>query len=232
MIRVKHLLHLVRFVASRFFELVFALLFCYLLGFLMLSPFSHSREQSTEPETETILISTNGIHSDIILPIRNPLMNWEKHLGIHQALQVDTFQTHLKFGWGDKQFFMRTKEWSDMEVGVVLKTIFGRGAGAMHLILCTPKDLDSNSYIALNLSKTQYIRLCNFIAYSFQYQGEKAKQIVNHPYGSYDLFFDSKLSYNMFFTCNTWTNKALHTAGQASCYWTPFKGPIFSKFKQ
>lgn len=213
------------------FEWLFAGICFYILFFLILSPISFPAEKTSEKLTETIYISTNGIHSDIILPIHHPIMDWEKQLSIHQELKIDTFQTHLKFGWGDKQFFMRTKEWSDMEVSVVLKTIFGRGAGAMHLILCTPKDLDPSSYRKLKLSKNQYQRLCSFIAYSFSYKNKIAAIIQNHQYSSFDLFFDSKLEYNMFYTCNTWTNNALYHAGQKACLWTPFKGPIFSKYE-
>lgn len=213
------------------FEMFVLAVFSYILFFLLCSPFVDSENiESKDPKTETILISTNGIHSDIILPIRNSLMNWEKKLDISNELAVDTFQTHLKFGWGDKQFFMRTKEWSDMEVSTVLKTVFGRGEGAMHLILCTPKDLDSNTYITIQLSKKEYLSLCSYIAYSFDYSNSKASIIQNHPYGSYDLFFNSTLEYNMFFTCNTWTNNALKQAGQPMAVWTPFKGAIFSKF--
>ncbi len=213
-----------------FFELLFAFITIYILIFLSISPFTISQEQTDDPKTEIIYISSNGIHSDVILPIRHPLMNWENTLSMHQMLAVDTFQTHLKFGWGDKNFFLRTKEWSDMEVGTVLNTVFGRGPGAMHLILCTPKDLDKKSLIEIHLSKKQYQRLCIFIKRSFLFKDGRAQVIAKHPYGTYDFFFDSSIEYNMTYTCNTWTNNALKRAGQKVGIWTPFKGAIFSKF--
>ncbi|WP_300660581.1 TIGR02117 family protein [Fluviicola sp.] len=213
-----------------FFELLFAFIAIYILIFLSLSPFTVSVEETNDSKTETIYISSNGIHSDVILPIRHPLMNWESTLSLHQMLSVDTFQTHLKFGWGDKNFFLRTKEWSDMEVGTVLNTVFGRGPGAMHLILCTPKDLDKTSLVEIHLSKRHYQRLCGFIQHSFLFENGKAKVIEKHPYGTYDFFFDSSIEYNMTYTCNTWTNNALKRAGQKVGVWTPFKGAIFSKF--
>lgn len=213
-----------------FFELLFAFICMYILIFLSLSPFTVSVEETNDPKTEIIYISSNGIHSDIILPIRHPLMNWESTLSMHRMLSVDTFQTHLKFGWGDKNFFLRTKEWSDMEVGVVLNTVFGRGPGAMHLILCTPKDLDKAGLVEIHLTKKHYQKLCVFIKRSFLFENGKAKVIEKHPYGTYDFFFDSSIEYNMSYTCNTWTNNALKRAGQKMGIWTPFKGAIFSKY--
>lgn len=213
-----------------FFELLFAFLCIYMLIFLVISPFTIQAEKTSDPKTELIYLTTNGIHSDIMLPVHHPLMDWKETLNLEKALSVDTFQTHLKFGWGDKNFFMRTKEWSDMEVGVVLNTVFGRGPGAMHLILCTPKDLDKSSMVELHITKPQYQKLCSFIKHSFQFENGKAKVIENHPYGTYDFFYDSSIEYNMTYTCNTWTNNALKRAGQKSCIWTPFKGAIFSKY--
>lgn len=213
-----------------FFELLFALISVYILVFLAISPFTFQAEQTPDPKTEIIYLSTNGIHSDVILPIHHPLMDWEETLNMEKALAVDTFQTHLKFGWGDKNFFLRTKEWSDMEVGTVLNTVFGRGPGAMHLILCTPKDLNKTGLVELRLSKRQYQKLCAFIQCSFQFEKGKAKTIEDHPYGTYDFFYDSGIEYNMTYTCNTWTNNALKRAGQKACVWTPFKGAIFSKY--
>ena len=220
-----------------FFELLLAVICIYMLIFLVISPFSIEAEKTSDPKTETIYITTNGIHSDIMLPIRHPLKDWKKTLSLEKGLAVDTFQTHLKFGWGDKNFFLRTKEWSDMEVGTVVNTVFGRGPGAMHLILCTPKDLNPSDLVELQVTKKQYRRLCAFIHRSFQFespeksgQARKAKAIDNHPYGTYDFFFDSSIEYNMTYTCNTWTNNALKRAGQKACLWTPFKGAIFSKY--
>jgi uncharacterized protein (TIGR02117 family) len=214
-----------------FFELLFAFITIYILIFLSISPFSLQSEKTTDLKTEIIYLSTNGIHSDVILPIHHPLMDWKRTLNMEKALAVDTFQTHLKFGWGDKNFFLRTKEWSDMEVGTVLNTVFGRGPGAMHLILCTPKDLDTSHLVEIKLTKRQYQKLCTFVKCSFLFADGKAKAIEDHPYGTYDFFFDSSIEYNMIYTCNTWTNNALKRAGQKACVWTPFKGAIFSKYQ-
>jgi hypothetical protein len=38
-------------------------------------------------------------------------------------------------------------------------------------------------------------------------------------------------SYNLFHTCNTWTNDALKAGGQKACWWTPFDAGIFRQYQ-
>ncbi len=78
-----------------FFELLFAFITIYILIFLSISPFAIQAEKTSDPKTEIIYLSTNGIHSDVILPIHHPLMDWKKTLNMEKALAVDTFQTQL-----------------------------------------------------------------------------------------------------------------------------------------
>lgn len=217
---------------SVFFEFLMAFMICYVLVFLLFSPFTTEEERTTDPKTEEILVSFSGIHSDIILPIQHPIKNWKTDLSMQKLLAVDTFQTHLKFGWGDKNFFLKTKEWSDLTAGTLFKTIFGSGEGAIHLVLCTPKDLDPQSYVRLFITKKQYSKLCDFIQHSIRFQHQKPSLISNHPYGTYHFFYNSTIRYNMSYTCNTWTNDVLKRAGVKGCVWTPFKGPILSKLKK
>ena len=60
-----------------FFELLFAGISIYILIFLVISPFTYPEEKTGDPKTEIIYLTTNGIHSDIMLPIRHPLMDWK-----------------------------------------------------------------------------------------------------------------------------------------------------------
>jgi hypothetical protein len=50
-------------------------------------------------------------------------------------------------------------------------------------------------------------------------------------YGDNDAFYEAIGSYNLFKTCNTWTNNALKSCGQKACFWTPFESGIFYQYK-
>lgn len=225
------ILQKIRFVLFELFHLLGLFITCFVLLVLFYAPFTIQPEKTKDPKTVTILLTANGIHTDIVLPISSSYMDWEHTLHLEKELAVDTFQTHLKFGWGDKNFFMKTKEWGDLTPGTLVKTVFGKGPGAMHLVLCTPKDLDKTSYIKLELTKKQFIRLCDFVKNSIEFKNNRANQIENHAYGSYEFFFESTKTYSMAYTCNSWTNDALKAAGQKACIWTPFKTPLWAKYK-
>ena len=47
-------------------------------------------------------------------------------------------------------------------------------------------------------------------------------------YGNHDIFYEAKGSYNLFYTCNTWTNSALKAANQKASLWTVYdKGILY-----
>lgn len=50
-------------------------------------------------------------------------------------------------------------------------------------------------------------------------------------YGLTDAFYDGVGRYNLFRTCNTWTNDALKACGQKACWWTPFDTGIFRQYR-
>lgn len=225
----------------KFLKFIWISLFLFLEGILMLSTiyffFYYILSFKTidplkvdEAKTIEIYLSTNGVHTDFVIPIRSELKDWEVELQVKDALQVDTFQTHFAIGWGDKNFFLKTKDWNDLTAETAVKAMFGTGEGAMHLVLCCPKDLDPNTLIPLKLTKKQYLTLCDFIASSFQREGNMVHRISEHPYGPYNLFFDSSKTYSMIYTCNSWTNEGLKLSGQKCCVWTPFKGAIWAKY--
>lgn len=219
-----------RFLAVSF-ELFVALIYLYLLSYVILSRIPSDAEIDSSEKTQEVYISTNGVHTDFIVPIHSDLFDWEKELDMHQALQIDTFQTHFAIGWGDKNFFLKTKNWSDLTAGTAFKAMFGLGEGAMHLVLCCPKDLDQTTIRKIALSKKQYLDLTNYIKDSFKGNFGAHQRIVNHPYGDYHFYFDSKYTYSMVYTCNSWTNDGLKAAGQKACFWTPFKDGFWNLYE-
>lgn len=214
------------------FEVFFALIFIYLLTYVILSRVTTNSELVKEEKAYAIFVSTNGVHTDFIVPIHSELFDWEKELDMHQALQIDTFQTHFAIGWGDKNFFLKTKNWSDLTAGTAFKAMFGLGEGAMHLVLCCPKDLDQTTIRKILLTRNQFLQLTNYIKDSFKGKFGSHQRILEHPYGDYHFYFDSKYTYSMVYTCNSWTNDGLKAAGQKACYWTPFKDGFWRLYEK
>src|SRR5665811_228628 len=60
------------------------------------------------PAENEIFITTNGVHLDIILPVKFIDTEFLKKLEILPQTK------YVAFGWGDKQFYINTPEWKDL----------------------------------------------------------------------------------------------------------------------
>lgn len=211
-------------------EMFFALIACYFTLFFVLAPFTIDKINTSAAARHEVIIIPEGIHTDILLPIRSKTIDWGKELYLENDLKVDTFQTHLKFGYGDKNFFLQTKNWGDLTAKTLFRTIFGINEGAIHINLCSTRDLDTSKIITLQLSDKQFHKLIRFIKSSIKWSNGYPEKISNHPYSQYDFFFNSSKDYSVAYTCNCWTNEGLQSSEQKAGFWTPFKELIFSKY--
>ncbi|MDR2221636.1 MAG: TIGR02117 family protein [Flavobacteriaceae bacterium] len=173
-----------------------------------------------------IYLSTNGVHTDFILPVSNSVVNWEQELG-EQYKDI----VWLGFGWGDRGFYIDTPEWKDLKAGTAINALFGLGQSAMHVTqyknIRTDKDC-----IMLYLSNSEYDLLVNYIKQSFN------RDIANKPievhaagYSTYDRFYEAVGNYSMFYTCNSWANQGLKKAGQPAALWTLTDWGIFRNYR-
>jgi len=218
-------------VIRMFFECFLAFLIVYWLCTVTLSRWTVNGGPGTAEKKElTVYITSNGVHSDIVVPIRTDQIDWAKELGIEQQLLTDSTRTRLAFGWGNKRFFLNTKDWGDLTFNTAFSAAFHLGTSAMHIVHSRVPDTTSQNTITLRLSKRQYSELIAFLKESFAKNGGDYLQIAEHPYGKYDFFFEAKRSYGLTYTCNSWTNEGLKAAEQKACKWTAFKDGIFVQY--
>ena len=161
-----------------------------------------------------IFIISNGVHTDICLPVETTLINWTEFIdtktfsGIHQNPQF------ISIGWGDKGFFLDTPSWSDLKTSTAINAAFLPSSTAMHVTYFLRKPIESQSIKRCVITKEKYAALTGFIKQSFVINPDTRPQLIpNVGYKSTDNFYEAKGSYYLFRTCNTWTNDALTTAG-------------------
>jgi uncharacterized protein (TIGR02117 family) len=189
---------------------------------------------SAEPETGkdvTIYILTNGIHTDIVVPVKNEQMDWSKELKFENTVGKDTSARFVGMGWGDKGFYLNTPTWAELKFSVAFKAAFALSTSAIHATYHKQLE-ESSSCKKITISKDQYARLITFITESFK--TDSAGHFINIKtkanYGTADAFYEANRKYNLFYTCNTWANNALKSCGQKACLWTPADSPIFDKY--
>lgn len=179
-----------------------------------------------------IYIMQSGVHTDFVLPARNHIKDWNLDFPIENTAFKDSTSTLLSVGWGDKEFYMNTPEWSDLTFKNAISIPFGIGPSAIHAIYYQKLPVDRLK-VKLRLSERQYKKLVHYIENTLIYEDQKTKLLEPTMAGvvhGNDAFYAAKGSYNMFKTCNTWINNGLKECEQKASYWTPFPGGLFYQY--
>lgn len=189
-----------------------AFLSCYAIVIFFTSIISVNDDVEIGTENIPIYIFSNGVHTDIVVPIKNEIKDWSKEISHLDTKAKDSTNTLLAFGWGDKGFYLDTPTWADLKFSTAAKAITGISSSAMHVTFY--KNLKENETCKrILISKNQYKDLIKYIDDSFKLNSDnKIQRIGTHSYGTQDVFFEAKGSYNLFYTCNSWANEGLKIA--------------------
>lgn len=213
---------------SILFFLGFVLL--YIATAYVLSKITVDKEPDTKPEVQ-IFILTNGVHTDIVMPVKNDQIDWSQQVQFKNTKAADSTYNYIAMGWGDKGFYLETPDWSDLRASVALKAATGLGKTAIHATYYRQMRLGDDCK-SMMISKEQYSRLIAYVTASFQKDnsGNFIPIKTDANYSRTDAFYEANGSYSLTHTCNTWANNALKASGQKCCFWTPMDTPIFSKY--
>lgn len=176
-----------------------------------------------------IYISTNGVHTDLVLPIQNNLKNWSAFVNPADTKLKNTNYQYVSFGWGDRGFYIETPSWDNLKFKTAFNALFFLSSTAMHVSFYASMNEDAHCK-KICISKKNYTKLIDFIDNSFEKQNNLPVLIKGACYGYNDLFYNAKGTYSLFYTCNTWANQALKSAQVKACIWTLFDKGIFEKY--
>jgi uncharacterized protein (TIGR02117 family) len=214
----------------RGFLIFLGLLILYGLAVVTLPLIQVNQSMEQEKEIE-IYILTNGVHTDIVCPMRNDIMDWSTMIPLENTISKQTDYQLASFGWGDKGFYLETPTWADLKFSTAFEAAFWLGETAMHVTFYRSLQ-ESESCKKLKISRENYQLLVEYIKNSFELKNEKLKFIeTDMVYGQNDSFYDALGTYNIFFTCNTWANSALKEANQKAALWTATDSGIFRQYK-
>ena len=192
----------------------------------------HTAKEKGAPEEVVIYIKTNGVHTDIVMPVQHPLRNWGQKLPYSNTRDKDTAAAFVGIGWGDRGFYLETPTWADLKFSTAFKAAFALSTTAMHITYY--KSLGEGADCKkIRISHEQYGRLIRYV--DDRFKTDSAGHTIVIPtdavYSGADAFYEAKGSYNLFRTCNTWTNNALKSCGQRAAIWAPFDWGIFYQYR-
>lgn len=202
-------------------------LMAYLLPFIEISA-----KDDGEKKEIPIYIYTNGVHTDIVMPVKNDMQDWSTKIPFANTKSKKTDYNYIGVGWGDKGFYLDTPTWADLKFSTAFKAAFWLGESAMHCTYYrTMTEADDCKIIMI--SRSQYKKLVQFVNDKFDkdQNGNFILIPTNAVYSDNDAFYDAQGKYSFLYTCNTWSNDALKAAGQKAAFWTPTDVGIFQHYK-
>ena len=198
---------------KRIVLLIIFILLLYLFISTLLVFFPQKRENSTEEMNQSIQIIYDEMHSDIALNLDD--LNLTRWSAIFPLIKERKRGYHL-FGWGDRETYMNTPTWDDLELSTALKALFLSTPSVMH-IEYHHRVSKGEGVKTINVTEAQIEELERHLLKDFSNKRDFYK-----GFGRYDLFYDAPQSYSILNTCNTWTGERLRDANITMSYWTPF----------
>lgn len=175
----------------------------------------------------TLIVKSNGVHTDIVLPRSSSIYDWDKFIAPHQFENIDSTFKQISFGWGDKGFYLDTPTWDDLKASTAINATFGLGSTAMHVTYYHNLNINENTK-ELHISENDYKNLIAYIKQSFSYKNDSI-QLITHPnYGDNDNYYEATGKYNLFKTCNVWAGDGLKEANVCVGIWTPLASSIIN----
>ena len=164
-----------------------------------------------------VYVEDNGVHTGIVLPVRAASVDWRETVRA-DAIADPRFAGHgwIAFGWGDRDFYVNTPSWSEMNPFRTIAALAGAGTTVVH-VEHVAEPVASRDVRRIVLRPDEYRRLAAFVRGSFDPEGPPPAR----GYGRHDAFYAATGRYNLFGTCNEWTGRALRTAGVRMGVWTP-----------
>lgn len=222
----KSLRYFLRFLLGIVVFLLIYLLFSWLLPFIKVNS-----DFTNASDGVAVFVQSNGVHTDIIMPVESEQINWNELLPYSDFVNVNSCYKYVGIGWGDKGFFIYTPTWDDLTVSTACKAAFGLGSTAMHVKYKYNQPKLDEMCKRVVVTKEQYQKLIDFILSSFQFKNAKPILIDHDGYTQQDRFYEANGTYSMFYTCNVWTGKALKATGVKIGIWTPFQSGIVGQME-
>lgn len=190
-------------------------------------------QHASQKDDVSIYILSNGVHTDIVVPIKNEQIDWNQFVRFEHTAGKDSLAHFVAFGWGDKGFYLDTPTWGELKVSTAFKAAFALSEAAIHTTFYREMT-EGEKCVKINVSREQYRLLIDYIKDSFD-TDEQNRFIhiqTTANYGENDTFYEAKGTYNLFYTCNTWANNGLKSCQQKASLWTLLDKGIFYQYEE
>lgn len=173
-----------------------------------------------------ICVSQSGFHSNIIVPVKNKVFDWQEYLYLNNK---NMEYKYLGFGWGERNFYTNppTKE---LKIPQGFQALFFPNDSVIraqrHQLL--PQQLKIE---CIGVSQSDYLELMNFINSSFKLSAQGEKTLVADNPRLNARFYEAKGTYSILNNSNSWTAAGLRTANVNTPLWAGLASAIMFHLK-
>ena len=200
----------------------------YLIATLIGSLVPVNRSWTEPAKGTTIYLADNGIHADILMPVKAQGLDWARLIPKSNFAAAAPDAGWIAFGSGEKRVYLNTPTWWDITPRTVWSAVAG-GDRVMHV-----EYVRSPNYAVreIRLRPEEYRRLWAAILADFAVDGSGHPIRINHPsYGSSDAFYRATGKANAIRTCNAVAAHWLRLAGVKTSLWPPFVQGLIWRYR-
>ena len=216
-------------IAGRVIAAVLALPALYLTAALIGSLVPVNRGWKEPAQGTTIYIAENGIHADIIMPVKADGLDWAPLIPKSDFAAADPNARWIAFGSGEERVYLNTPTWWDITPRTIWSALTG-GKRVMHVEYVPNPNYGVRE---IRLRPEEYRRLWASIRADFALDRRGRPQHVTHPgYGCCDSFYWAAGTATALFTCNNWAARQLRLAGVKTSLWPPLVQGLVWRYRK
>ena len=177
----------------------------------------------------TVYLANNGIHADILMPIRAQGLDWAPLIPRRDFAAPPPDARWIAFGSGEERVYLETPRWRDITPRTIWSGLAG-GKRVMHVEYVANREYADR---AIRLRPEEYRRLWAAIRADFRLDARGRPVRIDAPgYGSSDAFYWATGKASAVRTCNSWAANRLRLAGVETSLWPPFVQGLVWRYRR
>jgi uncharacterized protein (TIGR02117 family) len=212
---------------ARLLSVVLAFPALYLVAALIGSLIPVNRGWTEPAEGTTVYLADNGIHADIVMPVRAQGLDWSTV--VPRSDMPAARGDWIAFGSGEQRVYLDTPTWWDITPRTIWSALTG-GRRVMHV-----EYVPGPGYTVrqIRLRPREYRRLWATIRADFALDAKGRPRRIDHPgYGPSDAFYRAVGKESAVRTCNSWVANWLRLAGVKTSLWPPFAQGLVWRYRK